>query len=421
MWSPPRFLAACSLATFATASSISVGETSYVVRLHASTSEALAHLSQDNDYADNSVSSTSALQGEPMPMTSSNGKRYLCYIPLSPDVKRDAVPKQTLSLVEIGREAAAKLKPHCIPTVEPLLQGAFEICHGEGVSVSTIEEGVVQVDSKRKVRERLLHGESVYTQSFGSRLESPEVLVQYACWNSPVTSLIGRRVPNLSSPSPEDHATAFLFGSRWFCLDADAESVADVSVTAFLAPSFENNACVRRTEGWWTYEFCVGDKMSQFHREQNGELTAEFSLGAWDADANAALQKNRKAIVSEFLDDTYDKAQPAVEQMYDNGTPCDEVGRHRSTRVLMFCPALKKQAPYIISIQESSTCSYLLKVAVPSLCDHPYFAREERLRSELLSQTIHCVPAGEIAADGHVTTSTTAATLHSTHAANDEL
>ncbi|CAK4983902.1 unnamed protein product [Aphanomyces euteiches] len=437
-------LAATFAAASASATTISIGDTSYVVRLHSSTPEALAY--QSNDSGESLPKLT--LTGEPMPMTSSNGKRYLCYIPESKGLKEDTEAKPKQSWLDVASEAARNLKPHCLPTVEPKLDGAFEICHGESISVSEIEGtavkhdtktqvGVLQADSRQLafidyefrnadrypedkiVHDRVSKGEMVYTQAFGPERDDIKILVQYVCWNTSVTSPIGRRVPNLSSPSSIDHAISFLFGSRWFCLNNEAESINDVAVSGFFSPSFESDSCIRRTEGWWTYELCIGDRMSQFHREQNGELTAEFSLGTYNADANLASIKSRKSIVSEFLDDTYDKPQPAFEEVYEGGTPCDEVGRKRWTRVLMFCPTLKKQTPYIISIQESATCSYLLKVAVPSLCEHPYFAKEEQLRLELLSQTIHCVRATEPSKEAQ--NELTSATLSAKVSEKDEL
>ncbi|ETW08605.1 hypothetical protein H310_01149 [Aphanomyces invadans] len=395
---------------------MSISGATYVVRLHSSASDPL---NLDGVVGEN------ALLGDPVPMTSSNGKRYLCYVPVQKEVKDSSEPKAKQSLLEIARDAITRLKPRCLPTVETELHGSYEICHGKSVAVSDIDGVMARHDTKRKlgtlqsesfvpgfanyefrhaerypddikVVERLATGEPVYTQVYGHTADEVAVVVQYVCASSPVTALLGRRPHTPTAMEAQDRAIAFLFGSRWFCFDKDAKSINDVQVAPFVKPSFEAMPCIRRTEGWWSYEFCLDDRVSQFHREQNGETTAEFSLGVHAPDTSPALLKNHNHLTTEFLDDTYDKPQPTVVQVYEGGTPCGEVERTRSTRVLLFCPNLNKQAPYIISIQESATCSYLLKVAVPSLCEHPHFANEERLRLESLSQTIHCVPSLEI-------------------------
>ncbi|ETV89354.1 hypothetical protein, variant [Aphanomyces astaci] len=443
---PARLLLASALTVVAASvPSISIAGVSYVVRLHSSVPDPLKHDDSDGENPLN-------LLGDPVPMTSSNGKRYLCYVPVQADLQDENEPNAKLSLLDIARDAITRLKPQCLPTVETSLRGAYEICHGKSIAVSEVDGVVAKHDTKRKlgsfqsdsfqpgfsnydfrnaerypddaqVVARLARGDDVYTQLYGHTPDDVAVVVQYACSTSPVTALLGRRPPNPSAATELDRAVAFVFGSRWFCFDNDAESINDIHVTPFARPSFESSPCVRRTEGWWTYEYCLGHHVSQFHREQNGETTSEFSLGVHAMDTNAELGKSRKdTIATEFLDDTYDKPQPAFEQVYEGGTPCDEVDRARSTRVLLFCPTLKKQAPYIISIQESATCAYVLKVAVPSLCDHPYFAKDERLRLDSQSQTIHCVPATEAAAttaDAQVEVSTSLPIKAST--SNDEL
>ncbi|RHY32885.1 hypothetical protein DYB25_001823 [Aphanomyces astaci] len=307
---PARLLLAWALtAVAASVPSISIAGVSYVVRLHSSVPDPLKH---DDSDGENPLS----LLGDPVPMTSSNGKRYLCYVPVQADLQDENEPNAKLSLLDIARDAITRLKPQCLPTVETSLRGAYEICHGKSIAVSEVDGVVAKHDTKRQLGSfqsdsfqpgfsnydfrnaerypddaqapRLARGDDVYTQLYGHTQDDVAVVVQYACSTSPVTALLGRRPPNPSAATEQDRAVAFVFGSRWFCFDNDAESINDIHVTPFTRPSVHA------------------------------------------MDTNAELGKSRKdTIATEFLDDTYDKPQPAFEQVYEGGTPCDEVDRAR--------------------------------------------------------------------------------------------
>ncbi|OQR99061.1 hypothetical protein ACHHYP_07348 [Achlya hypogyna] len=385
--------------------SVALGDASYVVRLHSSTADALRMVNERNVFDDSVVTE---LAGEPMPMTSSNGKRYICYVPVvteDNDVEESNAPQ---TRVEIGREITGKLQRKCVNYVDEPSRTFYEICPSKvaiyrmdmdenrkflPATRSTLADFEVDADLKPLVDYKILRYNAkspepqmtpdtlLYTQHFGE-----DIAVQFAC-----ADVVGLTIVGLHLPSLESSAIAFLLASRSFCLDKYAVSALDLSVAHFLKPLTSTNTCIKRTEGWWTYEVCFGDKISQYHREQTGEITAEFSLGRWSSAANDALQSNHQAMLTEFMDGTHDKEQPAYEEVYDSGTPCDAVDRTRSTRLLMFCPLLKSQPAYIISVQETSTCTYTIKVATPSVCGHPHFAKEDMRRAEL-SQTIHCVP-----------------------------
>ncbi|KDO32874.1 hypothetical protein SPRG_02566 [Saprolegnia parasitica CBS 223.65] len=403
-----RWLIAVIFAAAASANDASMvmADSSYVVRLHGSEAEALRQVNTKSPFDD--APPVSTLPGEPMPMTASNGKRYVCYVPTVSSEEHDPATDVKQTRVEIGREIAEKVRPKCLTHADVKSRTLFEVCHSKAIHRADLLDGTQHADpaSRAKVADYTSDADLkplveymrikpspkspeaqftpetlLYTQYFG-----PNIAVQFACSDAPALAFLGLHTPTPSSP-----LTAFLLGSRSFCLDKYAESALDLSVDHFLKPLTTANTCIKRTEGWWTYEVCFGNKISQFRRETTGEITAEFSLGQWSAAANDALQANHKAILSEFMDGTHDKEQPAYEEIYDSGTPCDAVDRSRMTRLLLFCPTLKTQPPYIISIQETSTCNYMIKVAAPAVCAHPHFAKEDRRRAEL-AQAIHCVP-----------------------------
>ncbi|OQR95696.1 hypothetical protein THRCLA_07645 [Thraustotheca clavata] len=401
--------------------SLEIGDNSYVVRLHASVADALRQINQRSAYDDVDVTT---IPGEPMPMTTNNEKQYVCYVPEVAEVGDSVDEDVKQTRLEIVREISSKLRPNCVAQNDPSGTYLYEICNFKQIHRTEVNPdtkhpkiatrtqiGVFERDAEDKVLfdyEILKTAQNVpvpdvdlegllYTQYHGN------VIVQFACADNVGQSIVGMHLPSDGSSK-----TAFLVGSRSFCLDKYAESAMDLDIDRFLKPLTSGKMCIKRTEGkkrkakesskalsgWWTYEVCFGNKISQYHREQTGEITSEFSLGEWSDAANEALRVNRKAILSEFMDGTHDKEQPAYDEVYDNGTPCDALDRTRTTRLMLFCPSIKSQPPYIISVQETSTCAYTIKVATPQICFHPYFAKEDQRLADL-SQVIHCVPSEE--------------------------
>jgi hypothetical protein len=70
-------------------------------------------------------------------------------------------------------------------------------------------------------------------------------MVQFVCWPFFGNTVIGRRAPT----EENGDSTAFLVASRWFCTDAYAENVMDLSVPGFLQPFVDANVCIKKVEG----------------------------------------------------------------------------------------------------------------------------------------------------------------------------
>uniref|UniRef100_A0A914YJW5 Endoplasmic reticulum lectin 1 n=1 Tax=Panagrolaimus superbus TaxID=310955 RepID=A0A914YJW5_9BILA len=126
-------------------------------------------------------------------------------------------------------------------------------------------------------------------------------------------------------------------------------------------------SCFIGGHGYWSYEFCYGSKVSQFHLE-GGKRTKEHVLGEYDAELHRAwLRRYReKAFVYE---DDYLKQ---VSNFYGNGVLCDETGEKRSVEVQLRCrmPA-QSESPSIVlfSLEEPETCKYKLTLESALLCN----------------------------------------------------
>ena len=124
--------------------------------------------------------------------------------------------------------------------------------------------------------------------------------------------------------------------------------------------------CMKRLDGWWTYEFCFHESIRQYHTEKNGKVI-EYILGKYDAQTNKDLEESGGVLVKQSP-----SGKPAYVEKYEHGTTCDLTGEKRWTKVMYACfPAIDMNG--LVSVEETSTCGYTIKVSVPSLCTHPFF------------------------------------------------
>jgi hypothetical protein len=153
------------------------------------------------------------------------------------------------------------------------------------------------------------------------------------------------------------------------------------SVASFLGSL--RTQCMRHIDGWWTYEFCFGKHVRQYHATQAGKVEAEYFLGrlidpqlgdvaahSLDMDA-AALLRELESIGVENADIPY------YSETYQFGTACD-IGEKAARRVeLRWSCAVGASASSIRSIKEPSSCQYILEIDSPLLCQHPSYRSTE--------------------------------------------
>lgn len=182
----------------------------------------------------------------------------------------------------------------------------------------------------------------------------------------------------------------------------------------FFIPAIEHNdagetitgnaGCMVTQAGWWTYEFCFGDFVRQFHAE-NGKIHDEYFIGlsgnVFDkqSNANAILTYKNKGstkiatrIKEAGLGKASDPSAPQYQYVcdlnvaetllndkengvvalnhYDGGSHCAN-GKQRSATIFYICdtPDPSKKMPIFFDISESEPCTYQLFVRGPKMCD----------------------------------------------------
>jgi len=146
--------------------------------------------------------------------------------------------------------------------------------------------------------------------------------------------------------------------------DADADAPRPSTLVASLA-----GACVLRVEDWWTYEYCAGAHVRQFHGGEGGEAVDAFMLGRVNESRASSLDAVHLDASSPAGDARY------VATTYDGGDPCDLTGEPRSVEVRFVCAEGGRDALH--SVREPSTCAYVAVVGVAALCSHPGFRARE--------------------------------------------
>ncbi|NWS65206.1 OS9 protein, partial [Chunga burmeisteri] len=137
--------------------------------------------------------------------------------------------------------------------------------------------------------------------------------------------------------------------------------------------------CLIKTKDWWTYEFCYGKHIQQYHVEES-EIKGDIlflgyyqSAFDWDDEtAKASKQHRLKRYHS---------------QSYVNGSRCDLTGRAREAEVRFLCE--EGAGDYIARVDEPQSCSYVLTVHTTRICHHPFL----RPPAGAAPQPILCQPA----------------------------
>ncbi|XP_026569635.1 protein OS-9 isoform X3 [Pseudonaja textilis] len=160
--------------------------------------------------------------------------------------------------------------------------------------------------------------------------------------------------------------------------EEDPQSYTGLGISELLKP-MEAAPCLIKTKDWWTYEFCYGKHIQQYHIEESEVKGDILFLGYyqsafdWDNEtAKASKQHKLKRYHS---------------QTYVNGSKCNLNGKPREAEVRFLCE--EGSGDYIARVDEPQSCSYVLTIHTTRICHHPFL----RPPSTATPQSIRCHPA----------------------------
>ncbi|GAA5966599.1 hypothetical protein JCM3765_005670 [Sporobolomyces pararoseus] len=178
---------------------------------------------------------------------------------------------------------------------------------------------------------------------------------------------------------------------------------------ALLEPM--RGGCIYLKQNWFTYSFCYGSEIRQFHAVQvagsptpKEDPNAEaYTLGHSPEPSiyssnpkygSGSLQLAKKeALIPSTLGGLegvgLDESGRYLVQIWEGGTTCDKTGLPRTVEVQFHCNT--QTIDRIALIRETSICRYVLLIHTPRLCAEPLFLEGAGKSSEPAS-TIECQP-----------------------------
>ncbi len=162
-----------------------------------------------------------------------------------------------------------------------------------------------------------------------------------------------------------------------------ASAMPDSSDSPAAVARLYRERCFYRSEGWWTYEFCVNKHVRQF-RQQPGKNSAP---GAADPDSPEFYLGHVVAAVRNKLPyepklHSKDPRRSYAFASYTGGSGCDLVDQKRETEVRLSCATDGQDR--ILSVQEVALCQYRLVFASAKMCALEEFSAAEEKVQEIV-------------------------------------
>ncbi|KAK3713462.1 Protein OS-9 [Vermiconidia calcicola] len=163
--------------------------------------------------------------------------------------------------------------------------------------------------------------------------------------------------------------------------------------------------CVYFISGWWSYKFCYNDGVRQFHQlppsrgvpvyppvEDPG--VEGYTLGMYskdekerDVQTGTDVAKPARKTSTPGSGELVQRGESRyLVQRLDGGTKCDLTGKDRRVEVQFHCN--QHPSDRISLIKETSTCTYLLVIQTPRLCNDVAFQPPQKDAPN----TISCSP-----------------------------
>ncbi|KAI1811892.1 hypothetical protein GGS20DRAFT_578747 [Poronia punctata] len=179
-----------------------------------------------------------------------------------------------------------------------------------------------------------------------------------------------------------------------------------------------DGSCLYYMSGWWSYRFCYGQDVVQFHAIASSVKggpptrdisTAEYVLGRAPDPHPTSRSRRGQSVQQSDPGAPAIPTQPTAElqvkgdqrylvQKMGDGTICDLTGRERTIEIQYHCSPGSTQ-DRIGWIKEVTTCSYLMLVNTPRLCVDVAFQPPKEERANLISCRAIVPESGE--ADWH--------------------
>jgi len=139
--------------------------------------------------------------------------------------------------------------------------------------------------------------------------------------------------------------------------------------------------CLKRHEGYWSYEFCYKGAIRQYHtvavRDSTGQVMSkierEYVIGRYEA-VPENFKEEEHVVRGEEEEGEEGGEETYFEREYGGGTECDLTGEKRATTVQFVCG--EGPLDVFVSIKEDRSCHYKAVVSTPRLCRHPSFRKE---------------------------------------------
>lgn len=144
--------------------------------------------------------------------------------------------------------------------------------------------------------------------------------------------------------------------------------------------------CMYYYSGWWSYSFCYMKQIKQFHALSAGggiphyppvedTSTHSFVLGKFphseDGDGDGDGEQDHQQAKTDVAELHTKGGSRYLVQHLQGGTKCDLTGRERQVEVQFHC--YPQSTDQIGWIKELTTCSYLMVIYTPRLCDDVAF------------------------------------------------
>lgn len=188
----------------------------------------------------------------------------------------------------------------------------------------------------------------------------------------------------------------------------EARELARASAHGWELVNALDGTCLYYVSGWWSYSFCYGHDVVQFHATpskggppQKDPNSQEYVLGRVQDPSSTATRRGRNNNKATTPAPANNEAaaktdsppntelqvkgdQRFLVQRMDDGTVCDLTNRPRTIEIQYHCSPGSTQ-DRIGWIKEVTTCSYLMLVNTPRLCSDVAFRPPTPSRANVIS------------------------------------